>query len=275
MYTKGEKIIFSSRALNEETIDLLVKNNIHIIANSKQQLDLIYKKYPDYHVGVRVDTGIKSKNTTFCASNLGLGIPLDKLKDSITPNVVGIHNHLASQNVDIEAYRKNARELIKVSTDLKFRYLDIGGGFPIKYYNTEAPLLLEFSEAYRGWGNELFIEPGRFLVGPAGYLFVKVVDITQNNVVINTSLFSTVRDRILSIYAIQLPILESGKIDYKIVGSSSSSCDDFGEYKLTKLDIGSTLTFSQAGAYCVSNDDFTGTIKPKEYFYLNGTLKSC
>ena len=274
-FADGEDIFFASRELDEKTLKLLVKNHIHIIANSVRQLNLITKRFPDYPLGVRVDTGIVPQSTSFATSNLGLGIPINKIKFFWTSNIVGFHNHLASQNVDLLQYRKNAHTLIKLAQHFKARYLNIGGGFPITYNLREREIpLVKFAEAYKDWTGQLFLEPGRYLVGPAGYLFVKVVDIVGNVAVINASLFSAIRDRILSGFTIKAPILETGKKSYKIVGCSPSSTDYFGEYNLQELQEGKILTFFQAGAYSVSNDDFTGVKKPKEFVCEGRRIKA-
>lgn len=274
-FANGERISFSSRELDSKILKLLVKNNIHIVANSTQQLNLINKEFPNHPIGVRVDAGVIPKNTSFATSNLGLGIPLSEINKIWTPNIIGFHSHLASQNVDLPQYRKNAYALIKLSKQFNVRYLNIGGGFPIAYDLRKNEIsLTKFAEAYRDWTGQLYLEPGRYLVGPAGYLFVKVVDIIGNVVVVNISLFNTIRDRILSNFTIKFPIIEKGRKVYKIVGCSPSSTDYFGEYNLQKLRKGKILTFFQAGAYSISNDDFTGVKKPKEFLYEKKKVKA-
>lgn len=269
--TSGENIIFSSRELTKDIIKILIKNKVKIIISSEFQLQLINSIDKSYPVGLRIDTGIKSKETSFAASNLGLGIPYKKIEKVITPNVEGFHNHLASQIIDIESYKENSRILIKLSKKFKIKYLDIGGGFPVNYFGEKSPDINDFSECYEEWKGEVYLEPGRFLVGSCGKLITRILEDNGKVVVINASLFNTIRDRILSNYKIKLPILENGKAFRKVVGNSPSSCDFFGEYKINLNS--KTITFLQAGAYCISDDKFTGVEKPKEYLLMDNKFK--
>lgn len=269
--TSGKNIIFSSRELTQDIIRILIKNKVMIIINSEFQLQLINSIDKNYPVGLRIDTGIKSKETSFAASNLGLGIPYKKIEKVVTPNVEGFHNHLASQIIDINSYKENSRILTELSNNFKVKYLDIGGGFPVNYLGEKSPDINDFSECYKGWKGELYLEPGRFLVGSCGKLITKVLEDNGEAVVINASLFNTIRDRILSNYKIKLPILEKGTSLRKIVGNSQSSSDFFGEYKINYNS--KIITFLQAGAYCISDDKFTGVEKPKEYILIKDKFK--
>jgi len=269
--TSGKNIIFSSRELSKDIINILIKNKVNIIINSEFQLQLINSVDKNYPVGLRVDTGIKSKETSFAASNLGLGIPYKKIEKVITSNVEGFHNHLASQITDIKSYKENSRILINLSKKFKVKYLDIGGGFPVNYLDEKSPEINDFSKCYKEWEGELYLEPGRFLVGSCGKLMTGVLEDNGEVIVINASLFNTIRDRILSNYKIKLPILENGDSFRKVVGNSPSSPDFFGEYK---VNINSKkITFLQAGAYCISDDKFTGVEKPKEYILIDNKFK--
>lgn len=269
--TSGKNIIFSSRELSKEIINLLIKNKVKLIINSESQLQLLNSVNKNYPVGLRIDTGIKSEKTSFSASDLGLGIPYKEIDKTISPNVEGFHNHLASQITDLKSYKENSQILINLSKKFKVKYLDIGGGFPTNYLGIKSPEINDFSSCYKNLGGKLYLEPGRFLVGSCGKLITKILEDNGKVVVINASLFNTIRDRILSNYKIKLPILEKGNSARKIVGNSPSSSDYFGEYKINQTS--KIITFLQAGAYCISDDKFTGVEKPKEYIFINDKFK--
>lgn len=266
----GKDIIFSSRELSKTLVRFLMKNRVHIIVNSEEQLALVNSINRNYPIGIRVDTQVTSRKTSFAASNLGLGISYKKIK-SISSNVRGFHNHLASQITDLVTYKQSAKILIDLATKFDVNYINIGGGLPIDYSSTKVPNINQFANCFTSWRGKLFLEPGRFLVGPSGKLLLQVVEKHDNIIVVNASLFNSVRDRILSNYQIKLPIVEKGNSYRKVVGNSPSSCDFFGNYKLNKN--ASVLTFLQAGAYCITDDKFTGVEKPREYIVLNNKIK--
>ena len=93
--------------------------------------------------------------------------------------IVGLHVHIGSQLGDVhetvEAVRA-ARALADPYPDL--RTLNIGGGFPVRYTETDNyPPLSAFVEALapllQGW--KVLIEPGRSVVADAGLLLVSVL----------------------------------------------------------------------------------------------------
>src|SRR3989344_9152903 len=131
-FASGKDIIYCGKVLDRSILEHLVNKGIHIIANSINQVDLIKVSYPEISIGIRVDTENNSQSTIFNSSKKGVGIPINKvnnlnIKDA---KIIGIHNHIASQNKDIGNYRENAKQLIRLAKNLKVRYINIGGGFP-------------------------------------------------------------------------------------------------------------------------------------------------
>ena len=64
---------------------------------------------------------------------------------------------------------------------IQIEHLDIGGGLGIPYEGQTVPSASEYAAAVlpivRKTGLALILEPGRFLVGQAGVLLTRVVDI--------------------------------------------------------------------------------------------------
>ncbi|MFH1721473.1 MAG: hypothetical protein ABH950_02580 [Candidatus Altiarchaeota archaeon] len=270
-FADSKNVIFCGRTLSDEEIRFLIGSNVHIIANSINQIERIRKIEKNLPIGIRIDTGITSECTGFNTSNLGLGIRTEDL-EGIEANIIGIHNHIASQIVDLNSYRLNAEIIIDLADKMNVSYINIGGGFPIQYGNI-VPTLKEFADAFKRWKKILCFEPGRILVGPAGVLFAQVKDVQGDIATIDASVFNSVRDRILSKYKIQLPVLEGGGKRYKVVGNTPCSVDYFGQYELPCLKAGSKIFFSQAGAYCRTKDDFSGTQPPSEYILNDGKFE--
>lgn len=102
-------------------------------------------------------------------------------------NVRGIHAHIGSQIFDVNGFILETKKLLKIlkkwQTNLGFKasVLNLGGGFGIRYTNGDNPkkpedMLAAILETVKTETNnlqlplpEVWIEPGRAIVGPAGY----------------------------------------------------------------------------------------------------------
>lgn len=102
-------------------------------------------------------------------------------------NMVGIHAHIGSQIFELNGFEMAAKKLMEVAENWRSQYgytakvINVGGGFGIKYTAEDNPLKPEeFVQAIVKTIKqeakeasypipEIDIEPGRSIVGPAGY----------------------------------------------------------------------------------------------------------
>ena len=129
------------------------------------------------------------------------GMPFETLRSTAraaaaSPHVelLGVHAFGASNLRDAEQLAGHVAELVEVGrqvaaeTGTPLRVVDAGGGLGIPYADAERPLdlarlgrrLAELRERWDAGGMsemELVLEPGRFLVGPAGAYVARVVDV--------------------------------------------------------------------------------------------------
>jgi diaminopimelate decarboxylase len=114
--------------------------------------------------------------------------------DSAWLELHGIHAFGASNVLDAGAIVRHVAQTMAFSRELALevgfplQVVDVGGGLGIPYADDDAPLDLEalgrgLDELSRAWaadpttvGSAVLIEPGRFLVGPAGAYVTRVVD---------------------------------------------------------------------------------------------------
>lgn len=102
--------------------------------------------------------------------------------------VKGIDVHIGSQIVDADPYRRALEQVMQLvdrlaEEDMKLRYVDIGGGFGIDYEEPDGGLesasMREIARAItpllRDRDLRLVLEPGRYIVGPAGVLLTRVL----------------------------------------------------------------------------------------------------
>ena len=99
----------------------------------------------------------------------------------------GLSFHVGSQQTTTRAYEVAIAKVAMLFTDLtnagvNLRMMNLGGGFPIRYKD-DVPEIDQFGDAImtamvEHFGNnlpEMFIEPGRFVVGDAGLVSAEVV----------------------------------------------------------------------------------------------------
>src|SRR5690606_20543302 len=101
--------------------------------------------------------------------------------------LVGLHVHVGSQITRAEPLARAAATVAALARELKdeglpLEHLDIGGGLGIRYRADQPdPSPQEYADAILPpigpTGRTLLLEPGRWIVGPAGVLLTRVVDL--------------------------------------------------------------------------------------------------
>jgi len=146
--------------------------------------------------------------------------------------------------------------------------INLGGGLPSKYISMNKNVfgyifskLKEIKEWLDKKGIDTIIEPGRFIAAPCIKLETSIIQIQDNNIIINTSLYNCALDNLLTgtkmLVEQELKEEEDGKI-FLIKGNSPTR-DDIFRYrvKLKKnIKVGDKITFLNAGAYNYTTDFF-------------------
>ncbi|MBP1999489.1 diaminopimelate decarboxylase [Paenibacillus shirakamiensis] len=101
-------------------------------------------------------------------------------------NLLGLHSHIGSQIFEVEGFQMAVERVaafavkVKQETDVTFQVVNLGGGFGIRYMDGDTPLKVSeyvkaitdavkehFAAAYTTLP-EIWVEPGRSIVGDAG-----------------------------------------------------------------------------------------------------------
>jgi diaminopimelate decarboxylase len=145
---------------------------------------------PDIHAGTndKIATGRATDK---------FGIPYDEALElyaraSTMPGIepVGLATHIGSQILGLGPYRDTFRRIARLvhalrENGLRVQTIDCGGGLGIAYRNEPAPspagLAAAMKGAFQNLDVSLAIEPGRWLVGPAGVLLASVVLVKQSS----------------------------------------------------------------------------------------------
>ena len=101
-------------------------------------------------------------------------------------DLVGVHAHVGSQLTTLDAVARTASMIASFAQGLRdagvpLEHVDLGGGLGISYDGSPALEVTEYArtlvEAVAPTGLTLLVEPGRWIVGPAGALVATVVDV--------------------------------------------------------------------------------------------------
>ena len=101
---------------------------------------------------------------------------------------------------------------------------------------------------------DVFIEPGKGIVGSSGFLVASVVDLFESGGK-QIAILDTTVNHLPEVFEYQYKphILQEdpeGQYEYRLAGSSCLSGDLFGDYRFNQaLEIGSRVIFKNVGAY--------------------------
>ena len=176
---------------------------------------------------------------------------------------LGIHFHRKTQNVS----EWNLKEELEDSIE-DFSLLDlvnIGGGIPAEYKNFRKEVsehifskIRELREFLNSKDIKMIIEPGRFIAAPSIKLETEVVNVYDNNVIVDASVYNSAMDTFVA----NIRLLVEGEKEkgncYTIKGITPDSLDIF-RYKVyfdKEIKVGDKIVFLNAGAYNFSSGYF-------------------
>lgn len=187
-------------ALNYE-IGCIVVDNFHelqlleeLCEEKKVKVDILLRVTPgiEAHTHDYILTGQEDSKFGFDLQNGQAASALEIGLQSKYLNVLGIHCHIGSQIFETTGFILATRKIFTKLNEWKELYqyeakvLNLGGGFGIRYTNEDQPIhpsqyveeiILEVKEQSRIFNMEIpeiWIEPGRSLVGDAGTTLYKV-----------------------------------------------------------------------------------------------------
>ena len=220
-----------------------------------------------------VDAGTNTKITTGRATDK-FGIPY---ADAIAlyrqaaglPGIrpIGLATHIGSQILALAPYRaaySRIAGLVRALRDhgLHVETVDCGGGLGIPYRNEPAPspagLAAAMKQAFHNLDVRLTMEPGRWLVGPAGVLLASVILVKQTPhepfVVLDAAMNDLVRPAMYDAWHGIVPVAASGAHTLggpaTVVGPVCESGDTLARSRsLPPLTPGAIMAILDAGAY--------------------------
>ena len=194
----------------------------------------------------------------------------------------GVSFHVGSQCTRVENYVEALEVAAIILRDAQLKQmpleiLDIGGGFPVPRFSHEEDVFDEIASVVRREVDRLFApsvrliaEPGRFLVGPAATLVMRVTGkaIRENKhwYYLDDGLYGGLSGLVFDHAAYEFQVTRNGPT--RLSTLAGPTCDSFdiiarGE-ELPELEIGDVIYVDRIGAYSLASaTHFNGFAPPK------------
>lgn len=261
-----------------------------IVADSEYELHLLNDLAADYDycpsILVRVSPGIEAHTHEYIQTgriDSKFGIPLRNMVEVMGDAgkfdklpIVGVHCHIGSQIFDERPFLIAAETMLKLMKQLAdngypMKQLNLGGGFGIPYLKDDSVFkigsyigdLVEFIRDKCGELDlsvpKLLVEPGRFIIGPAGITLyevgtVKEVPHTRKYISVDGGMTDNPRPALYDAlyHAVVANRMEYSEDDEELVTISGRCCETdtlITDVLLPKCQAGDFLAVLNTGAY--------------------------
>lgn len=287
-----ERVSFHGNNKSKEELEMAVKNHVgKIMIDNFYEINLLNQvleeQDSEINVMLRITPGISAHTHEYdqtgqVDSKFGFDLKsgqADKALQEVLKNqrmhMLGIHAHIGSQIFELNGFEMAAAKLVDVAASWRKNYdytaqvINVGGGFGIKYVQEDHPLKPEeFVKAivktikdeatkHNFPLPEIDIEPGRSIVGPAGYNLYKVGSMKEipglvPYVAVNGGMGDNIRPALYQAkYETVLANDPQRKAsqEFHVAGKYCESGDILADAKLPSLKAGDILAMLDTGAY--------------------------
>lgn len=309
-----ERVSFHGNNKSKEELEMAVKNHVgKIMIDNFYEINLLNQvleeQDSEINVMLRITPGISAHTHEYdqtgqVDSKFGFDLKsgqADKALQEVLKNqrmhMLGIHAHIGSQIFELNGFEMAAAKLVDVAASWKENYdytaqvINVGGGFGIKYVQEDHPLKPEeFVKAivktikdeatkHNFPLPEIDIEPGRSIVGPAGYNLYKVGSMKEipglvPYVAVDGGMGDNIRPALYQAkYETVLANDPQRKASQKfhVAGKYCESGDILADAKLPSLKAGDILAMLDTGAYGYSMaSNYNRNPRPAVVFAENG-----
>lgn len=309
-----ERVSFHGNNKSKEELEMAVKNHVgKIMIDNFYEINLLNQvleeQDSEINVMLRITPGISAHTHEYdqtgqVDSKFGFDLKsgqADKALQEVLKNqrmhMLGIHAHIGSQIFELNGFEMAAAKLVDVAASWRKNYdytaqvINVGGGFGIKYVQEDHPLKPEeFVKAivktikdeatkHNFPLPEIDIEPGRSIVGPAGYNLYKVGSMKEipglvPYVAVDGGMGDNIRPALYqakyeTVFANDPQRKASQK--FHVAGKYCESGDILADAKLPSLKAGDILAMLDTGAYGYSMaSNYNRNPRPAVVFAENG-----
>ena len=285
---KGGDILFTASSKSPAELEYAVTHGVTINLDSVPDLDNLIattnRMKKKAHVSFRINTDVDPNthrhiSTSHKTTKFGILFENDQIiegyrraMDAPYLEVWGIHSHIGSQIMEEKPFIKNvhlvttAVKRLKKELGLELKFIDLGGGLGIPYRDGEAPLepatvaekvcgQIKSELADLGYMPELWLEPGRYFVGDAGFLLTRVNSVKdtpyKHFINVDTGFNHLVRPILYEAHHRVRVLGGSGPLAaFDVAGNICETGDILAhDRRLPRPKAGDILAFLDAGAY--------------------------
>lgn len=276
----AERIVFSGVGKTDDELQAAITAgvghiNVESVAELRRLAVLAEAQGARVPVGIRINPDVTAETHPYISTGKGglkFGIPIDQLPDAYavldeTSALVldALAMHLGSQIMQPTPWVAALDRLLEVLADARHRghaptTLDIGGGIGIRYRD-EAPMAPEdwvaaIHARLAATGCTVQLEPGRFLVGPAGVMLTRIVHRKHSGgreiAIVDAGMNDLIRPSLYGAWMGIEVVHQRNDIEaacYDVVGPVCESGDFLGKQRELALSGSELLAVSGAGAY--------------------------
>ena len=226
-------------------------------------------------VSLRVNPDVDARTHPYISTGLKenkFGVAIDqapalyrRARDLPHIEALGLDCHIGSQLTELEPFMDALERVLRMAERLqrdgvRLRHLDLGGGLGIRYREERPPavdaLIHRICERLQGTDLEVFVEPGRSIVGNAGVLLTRVEYVKHTPdkgfVIVDAAMNDLARPALYDAWHDIVPVRprpEATLQTYDVVGPICETGDFLGKDRLLAVQEGDLLAVLSAGAY--------------------------
>ncbi len=275
------RIVFTGVGKTSTELERAIVLGVHTInAESPGELErigaLARAHRTSARVALRVNPDIDARSHPHISTGLRtnkFGVPIESARalfreaaatEGLRP--VGVHVHVGSQITSLDPLTSAAARIVTLVKDLledgfALDHVDLGGGLGISYDGSSVPSLTQYAaaivEGVARTGLTVVLEPGRALVGAAGLLLTRVVDVKEypggpRFAILDAGMTELLRPALYNAFhrIVAVAPRAGEPRPYEVVGPLCESSDIFGRDRLLPpLEPGDLLAVLDTGAY--------------------------
>mgnify|MGYP003631677983 FL=1 len=295
---KAENIIFTPNGVSLHEIESVAKLGCQINIDNLSILEQFGTKHPNTPVCIRINPHVMAGGNTNISvghidSKFGISIHqiphILRIVDNTNMNINGIHMHTGSDILDIDVFLYASEILFDTAKNFKnLQFIDFGSGFKVPYKAGDIETNIEelgeklsarFNQFCKDYGKPLTLafEPGKFLVSEAGQFLVNVNVVKQTTSTVFAQVDSGFNHLIRPmLYGSQHEIRNISNPKgrerfYSVVGYICETDTFANNRRISEINEGDILAFSNAGAYCYSMaSNYNSRYRPAEVLVYKG-----
>ncbi len=303
----GEKIIFTSNNTTDEDFKVAFSDGGCILNLDDTSLIPKLPAIPEL-ICFRYNPGPRRTGNDIIGNPVEAkyGVSHDQILDAyrqmaeLGSTRFGLHTMLASNELAYSYIVETTRMLLKLTEwlsaelNIRFEFINIGGGLGIPYRPEESPLdltqmsreIIELFDTYQsdnGYAPKLFMESGRYMTGPHGVLVTKAINhknIYRKYIGVDACMSALMRPGMygayhhIDVFGKDPAKLSTEKVD--VVGSLCENIDKFAvERELPVIDTDDILIIQDTGAHGhAMGFNYNAKLRPKELLLRqNGSVE--